>query len=133
MRVSLEHGQFGWDFIIKAEDGRSILVQSDWEYPSLACLFGAGEVDPLYEPGEPTFTLKTVQKPPVEDQKTNFGRPLLEREPEFEDCEHSRTDGTINCPDCGVTASEFIVAAHNWLAENEGAEVEDPGYFTGDK
>ena len=147
MKITLEHGQFGWDFLVRAENGKSILIQSDWEYPSFACLFGAGASDDGYESEEPSFTLKHVQtkihllcrpsrgrglkqKAPIEGMKTNFGRPTLEREPELEDCEHSCTDGTIDCRDCGVTVSEFITAAHTWLSNNEGAEAEDPGYFT---
>jgi hypothetical protein len=32
-------------------------------------------------------------------------------------CEHYRTDGTIDCPDCGVKAIEFICAAGKYLQE----------------
>lgn len=34
-----------------------------------------------------------------------------------ERCEHRGTDGTVDCPDCGKTASQFISAASNWLDE----------------
>lgn len=30
-------------------------------------------------------------------------------------CDHSSTDGTVNCANCGVTASEFIAAAGEYL------------------
>lgn len=32
-----------------------------------------------------------------------------------EKCEHRGTDGTVNCPDCGRKAIEFITAASEWL------------------
>lgn len=44
-------------------------------------------------------------------------------------CRHEGTDGTVACPWCGKTATEFITEAYNFLADNDGAEVEDPGYF----
>jgi hypothetical protein len=44
-------------------------------------------------------------------------------------CAHEKTDGTVDCPDCGVSKSDFIIAARNWLDENGGATVDDPGYF----
>lgn len=37
-----------------------------------------------------------------------------------ERCEHRGTDGTVNCPDCGITASEFIGAASAWLDKHNG-------------
>jgi len=30
-------------------------------------------------------------------------------------CSHSGTDGTVRCPDCGATATQFIDAAREWL------------------
>jgi hypothetical protein len=30
-------------------------------------------------------------------------------------CKHPDTDGTVDCPDCGKTASEFIAAAAKYL------------------
>lgn len=40
MNITLESGQFGWDYLIVADDGRDILVQSDWDYPGVARTFG---------------------------------------------------------------------------------------------
>jgi hypothetical protein len=37
-----------------------------------------------------------------------------------ERCEHRGTDGTVTCPDCGRTASEFIGAASKWLDNHVG-------------
>ena len=48
------------------------------------------------------------------------------------ECDHRCTDGTVDCPDCGVTASAFIEAARQFLDDNDGAEAEDPGYFMGE-
>jgi hypothetical protein len=45
-------------------------------------------------------------------------------------CEHDATDGTITCPTCGTTASEFISEATAWLYDHEGITAEDPGYFS---
>lgn len=44
-------------------------------------------------------------------------------------CEHGGTDGTIDCPECGLTSSRFIEAAREWIDDHDGAEAEDPGYF----
>lgn len=87
---------------ILAEDGRSVLVQTDWDYPGTADTFGRDK--------------REVQQ---EDRRE---RP----------CDHSGTDGTVDCPDCGLTATDFIAAAGDWLAANDGATAEDPGYFAED-
>lgn len=44
-------------------------------------------------------------------------------------CHHRFTDGTIDCPECGKSASSMIVEARLYLDENIGKRVEDPGYF----
>jgi hypothetical protein len=44
-------------------------------------------------------------------------------------CKHIETDGTVDCPDCGMKTSKFIAAAHDYLDEHIGDEVDDPGYF----
>lgn len=46
--ITLAEGEFGWDYLIEHEDGRSILVQTDREYPGWARTFGwDGEDDDL--------------------------------------------------------------------------------------
>ena len=40
MKITLQEGQFGWDYLIVAEDGQDILIQTDWEYPEVARTFG---------------------------------------------------------------------------------------------
>jgi hypothetical protein len=44
-------------------------------------------------------------------------------------CNHNLTDGTVDCLGCGLTASEFISAAIDWLNEHDGVIADDPGYF----
>ncbi len=37
-----------------------------------------------------------------------------------EKCKHEKTDGTIDCPDCGKKAGDFIYAAQQWLDKHDG-------------
>lgn len=37
-----------------------------------------------------------------------------------EHCDHRGTDGTIDCPDCGRKAGDFIAAASDWLHSHCG-------------
>lgn len=102
--ITLDAGSFGWDFIIRNDDGRSVLVQSDRDYPGTASTFG--------------WSPSNVTGPEFSD-----GCPSA----------HAFTDGTIDCPDCGTLASTFILSAREWLAEHIGATTEDPGYFDRDR
>lgn len=50
MKITLQSGDFGWDYVIEAEDGRDVLIQTDWDYPGTASTFGfvpcdCGETD----------------------------------------------------------------------------------------
>jgi|GEM_PF-5509400 hypothetical protein len=81
---------------IISDDGRDLLIQSDYDFPGIANAFG--------------WNMRSVQN----DNGT---------------CEHTHTDGTIDCPDCGIKALTFIHAAREWLDDNDGATAEDPGYF----
>lgn len=76
----------------------SILIQTDWEHPSIASTFG--------------WSIRDVQ--------CNTR------------CDHRHTDGTVDCPDCGLSAGEFISAAAEWLDDNIGETADDPGYFQGE-
>ncbi len=69
-------------------DGDSTLVQTDYDYPGTAGMFG--------------WSTYEVQR-------------------DGQRCDHQYTDGTVDCPDCGVTAGEFIAAAGDWLYDNDGA------------
>lgn len=104
---------------IVADDGRTLLIQTDWDYPSVASSFG--------------WSLACVQKCD-ECGGRAVGPNVLhcqECDHASDDacCSHRGTDGTIDCPECGCTVGEFISAAAEWLADNDGATAADPGYF----
>jgi len=40
MKIKLEQGHFGWDYYLTAENGGTILIQTDWDYPAVASYFG---------------------------------------------------------------------------------------------
>jgi hypothetical protein len=118
--------------IVDKETGKDILVQTDWDFPGFASTFG--------------WSVRDVQKCrgchatlPTPDYDSEFddapikcdecGRKKFGKKGQNTICDHSGTDGTIDCKDCGVTASEFIESAREFLEENDGAEADDPGYF----
>jgi hypothetical protein len=162
------------------DDGRSILVQTDWDYPGTASSFGwyIGDVKPrkrwasfnrftfefpteaieecshsgrcdddvehwaeeIERPEELTPELLRAElaeygawdESELEDDAQNWRRIVWIAAGDLKDeetCNHSGTDGTVDCPDCGLTAGEFISAAREWLDDNDGATAEDPGYF----
>jgi len=39
MRITLQRGDYG-TYLIVAEDGRDILIQTDWDFPGTASTFG---------------------------------------------------------------------------------------------
>jgi hypothetical protein len=71
------------------------LVQTDWEYPATAQLFG--------------WSLVRVQR--RHDRILIFDR----NPPRGHRCDHRSTDGTVDCPECGVRATDFIQAAGRFL------------------
>lgn len=89
--------------IVNEDDGRTVLVQTDWDFPSVARTFG--------------WSIQDVQVMNAH----YYGVP----------CKHEGTDGTIDCPDCGYPASGFIREAQDWLDEHDGVTADDPGYFGG--
>lgn len=123
---------------IVADDGRTVLVQTDWDYPGVARTFGwdMRSVQPEH-----------VTEPFLADEDTGLltcracGHGHLPCEldngrcatcldvPEVRECPHVFSDGTIDCP-CGVKASDFIAAAREYLGDHDGATAKDPGYFT---
>jgi hypothetical protein len=107
MRITLEANPSDAPCCVKiiAEDGRGILIQTDRDFPGIASNFG--------------WNLVKVQAP-GHGYGSDYYRPT---------CEHRASDGTVNCPECGVTASDFICSARQWIDDNDGAEAEDPGYF----
>lgn len=98
---------------IVAEDGRSVLIQTDWDYPGVASSFG--------------WSIRDAQRTYDGDVDSD-GQEHDDPVP----CDHDGTDGTVTCPTCGMTAGEFIGAAADWLTDHDGATADDPGYFDGD-
>ena len=88
------------------DDCRTVLVQTDWDYPGLASNLG--------------WSTRNVQSDP-KPRHWQTGEEFV--------CEHDSTDGTVKCESCGVTVSEFIESAREFLDEHLGEEFEDPGYF----
>jgi hypothetical protein len=39
LNITLEDGDFG-TFILRASDGRTVLIQTDWDFPGVASTFG---------------------------------------------------------------------------------------------
>lgn len=85
---------------IVADDGRDILVQQDTDACGIASSFG--------------------WSPSAAPTHTGPGLTM---------CYHDHTDGTIDCPDCGTKSAEFLSYAMQFLDENDGKSVDDPGYF----
>jgi hypothetical protein len=50
-------------------------------------------------------------------------------------CRHDRTDGTVDCPDCGYTVGDFIDDSRRFLDQcvEAGTVAEDPGYLVCDE
>lgn len=72
------------------------LIQTDWDFPAEAEALG--------------WSLRRVQSRKGEIV-------ALARIPSRADaCKHVGTDGTVTCPDCGVTATAFISAASDFLS-----------------
>lgn len=112
--IALESGQFGWDYLIVNDDGRDILIQTDWDYPGIASTFG--------------WSVSAAQRPT--HSHIDSGDECADAECDMHDaCPHDATDGTIACEACGMTASEFIASAHTYLDDHIGDTADDPGYF----
>jgi hypothetical protein len=123
--LTLESGDFGWDYLLVAEDGRDVLVQTDWDYPGVALNLGwapskvTRQTHCHVTPGEPHDCDEYYEH-------RNGPGDYSEDCPDC--CTHEGTDGTVGCK-CGVTASEFIADAQQWLDDHIGESFEDPGYL----
>jgi len=107
--------------ILSDDEKQSIVVQSDWDYPGTASTFGwsVRNVQECDECGH-------VHTKNVDGEQ----HPLCEHCSEsLTICAHDHTDGTVDCHVCGLSASDFIEAAGQWLYDNDGATADDPGYF----
>lgn len=100
MRV--EHADGGPGYVVYSQlygGGRDgYLVQLDGDYPGVAESLG--------------WRLSRVQN--QEGQVVHLSRRSRRG------CQHESTDGTVNCPDCGVTALDFIEAAAEYLDRRAG-------------
>ena len=91
----VEQGPGGSYIIYGRGHGREgTLVQTDWDFPATAESLG--------------WSIRRVQV----DRKGNAVH--YSRVPK-NPCHHSGTDGTVKCPDCGLTATDFISAAAEFL------------------
>lgn len=46
--ITLEAGQFGWDYIVATENGGTFYIQTDTDYPGIAMAFGwSGDEDDI--------------------------------------------------------------------------------------
>lgn len=108
-QITLERGPCG--YLLTDERGRDVFIQTDWDFPGLASSFG--------------WSISEVQRDTEEDMEEEelFG-PAAPR------CGHDGTDGTIDCPECGMRAGEFIAAAAEFLDNSIGETIDDPGYFS---
>src|SRR5213078_3090693 len=91
----------------KDERPEPILIQTDWEYPGVARSFG--------------WDIATVQRC---SECGEIGGVMPDGnayccDAWTEECDHDGTDGTVDCLDCGVTNSEFITAADEWLRSHD--------------
>ena len=98
-----------------------ILIQTDWECPAVATNFG-WSLSPRVQRC-PVCKHVQLHSPDVpfalcEECGGQYGI-----------CPHDHTDGTVICDECGVTASDFISAAYDWLRDHDGVTASDPGYF----
>jgi len=112
--------------IVDDDTGRTVLIQTDWDFPGVASTFG--------------WSTEFVQRCPEcgvvhldPDEIYTKGFPVEWRCPKCHQnrttpCPHETTDGSVDC-DCGMAASAFIAAAREWLDNHDGATVENPGYF----
>jgi hypothetical protein len=113
---------------------RTVMPSTDFEYPSYAQTFGFD----LHTVQRCPNCKKTVLVPNLDDGRT---QPVYFHCENCMDagstithacCTHDRTDGTVQCPACGLSAGAFISAASDFLSVHHGLTAEDPGYFTGD-
>ena len=110
---------------IVSDDGRTLLIQTDWDYPGTAGSFGWSIQCVRRCPH-----CEHVDTLPAGDQliSTDAKMTCAKCGEEYSLCEHNG-DGTVPCKACGLSQSDFIAAAYDWLCANDGATADDPGYF----
>jgi DNA-directed RNA polymerase subunit RPC12/RpoP len=110
------------------QDLDPILVQTDWDYPSVASSFGwsTTAVQQCRKCRKALDVSEEDGDEAVQCSECGF-RKRKAKQNVF--CLHDGTDGTVPCPSCGLDAGTFIAAAYDFLRDNDGLRVPDPGYF----
>ena len=105
--------------IVDEESGRDVLIQTDWDQPSVASTFGWSPSD-----------VQTCQNcGGLVDERNGDECECHDCDYTSKACDHRGTDGTVDCPGCGLKASRFIEAAGGYLDGCDGQTADDPGYF----
>ena len=107
--------------IIDDETGKTLLIQTDCDYPGVASVFGWSTQS--LQKCRSCGHIQTVDPTDAAQAECEECEELISL------CRHESTDGTVDCPSCKITASDFIESAGNWLDSNDGATADDPGYF----
>lgn len=125
MKITWDDCVYGCLGQVIAEDGQTLVVQLDYDAPGIAEAFGWSTTDLQ-------LCRKCRKELPETDEDCDDEDIKCEecgRKKGNSVCDHSSTDGTVDCKECGITANQFIVAALNFLHENDGETADDPGYF----
>lgn len=107
---------------LTSETGATVLFQTDYDWPSVAGLFG--------------WTPKRCQPKAPEGysdweegrDKLEFDESVYQKWADRKDCEHPNTDGTVDCKLCKTTSITFITHARQWIDDHDGETCENPGY-----
>lgn len=119
MKVTLVNGHDSPNFCFSVMDGDKCIhfIQSDWDYASLACTLG-------WSVNDIQLCRKCKKElPAFDDFDGEVKCEHCRRKKGNVQCEHS-SDGTVDCKECGVTTSQFLSAAYDYLLENDGEEFD---------
>jgi len=119
MKATLVQLRPNFCFEAQDEQGNELMfVQTDWDYPALASRFG--------------WSLRDVQhcrhcKRPLNVNADDHGAVRCEdcgKRKGNVYCDHGGTDGTVDCKECGLKVGDFLGAAFDFLAENDGTTAD---------
>jgi transcription elongation factor Elf1 len=98
------------------DTGETLLIQTDWDYPGVASTFG--------------WSVQDVQETFCPECGNELDCLYCHNcDITVKACNHYHTDGTVDCPNCGMSAAKFIESAIDYLDSIDGKIVDDPGYF----
>jgi hypothetical protein len=131
MKMTLERDRMG-NYTLTAEDGRSQYFQVDYDHASLASHLGWSVEQVQWarcKDCDPTrrFVIEPDQGdcPCPEECPDCDGTNV-----EIVYCDHSFSDGTIDCSACGMKTMSFINSAQGWLTDHCDQSFDDAtGYF----